>query len=125
MMKKTPLYLTLISFVLLISIGLAQAQETCTALVETALDAVADNCSDLDRNSACYGHDRLQASFFVPVEEDVFSAPSDRTSLSLVSSISGRRHSTWRIVSGESVSESASQRSHTLPGQNVTFLLVG
>ncbi len=124
-MKKIPSYLTLICIVLLISIGLAQAQETCTTLVEAALDAVADNCSNLDRNSACYGHDRLRATFFEPVEEDFFSVPSDRASLSLVSSIQTEGLDLENNIWGISVLNLQANVPNTLPGQNVTFLLVG
>ena len=54
---------------------------TCPALVQQALSDVGDNCSDLSRNAACYGFNRVNASFFQEVAADTFSAPADRTDL--------------------------------------------
>ncbi len=47
---------------LLLSIGAVSAQAVdCPELVKRALTAVANVCTTLGRNEACYGNDRLQA----------------------------------------------------------------
>ena len=49
--------------------------------IQDALQALGDNCSALDRNSACYGYNRVQATFGEPVEESFFSQVADRAGL--------------------------------------------
>src|SRR5687768_6811249 len=53
----------------------------CPALVEQALFELGSNCSALDRNSACYGYNLVDAAFSQPVADDFFSKPSDRSEL--------------------------------------------
>ena len=59
----------------------AQLEATCPALVLQALEDAESACSGLGRNSACYGYNRVNASFNQPVEPDFFSQPSDRAQL--------------------------------------------
>lgn len=44
----------------------------CPVLVKQALDAVGNSCGGLGRNSACYGFNRVNATFSGDVSEDFF-----------------------------------------------------
>ena len=104
----------------------AQADpDACPALVEAAVQAVDAACTGLGRGEACYGHTRIEA---IPWDEDAaltFAAPADRVPL-----LGLRRLTTapldldseeWgvAVLSLQTAVEGA------LPGQAVTFLLMG
>src|SRR5690554_4172584 len=55
----------------------AWMQDVCPPLVVQALEEVGNNCSDLSKNSACYGFNRVEATFTQVVEDDFFSRPAD------------------------------------------------
>jgi hypothetical protein len=59
----------------------AQGGDACPALVEQALASLDDLCLGLDRNTACYGHNRVDALFWTPQPDTVFSRPADRVAL--------------------------------------------
>ena len=80
-------YLLLLLAILLLA-GLPTAaqdgdeDDVCALLVEAALTAVGENCADLDRDTACYGHDRVDAAFWTdPINDRAFATPADRTPL--------------------------------------------
>src|SRR6187401_1016586 len=62
-------------------------EASCPALVEQALFQLGGNCTGLDRNSACYGYNRVDATFSQSVAPDFFSKPSDRTQLASLETI--------------------------------------
>jgi hypothetical protein len=101
------------------------AQTTCPAIVETALNEIGDNCGDLERNSACYGYNRVGAAFTVEVEDDFFSRPADTTELAPLAAL---ETAALNIATGEwgvAVMSVQANLPDTLPGQAVTFLLFG
>src|SRR5262245_36279681 len=63
------------------------AQTSCPSLVEQAITALGDNCSALDRNSACYGYDNVEATFTEEVTPDYFVHPADRATLTTVDTL--------------------------------------
>ncbi|MCU0497620.1 MAG: SH3 domain-containing protein [Anaerolineae bacterium] len=97
----------------------------CTALVEQALIDVGNNCSDLARNSGCYGYNQVSASFVTEVAEDFFDQPADRADLislqSMQTSPLDLDGQTW----GVAVLNVQANVPNTLPGQAVTLLLFG
>lgn len=103
----------------------AQEQTTCPAVVEVALAQMADNCENLARNSACYGYDRVTATFMQPVSADFFSQPSDRVELVTVQSIQTAPLDTALNQWGIAVMNVQANVPETLPGQAVTFILMG
>ena len=98
---------------------------TCPALVEEALAALDDNCAEMGRNEACYGYRRVDSTFDFEVTEDFFAAPSDRAALEELRNI---RTAGLNLETGQwgiAVLNIQANIPNTLPGQAVTFLLLG
>jgi uncharacterized protein YgiM (DUF1202 family) len=98
---------------------------TCPELVKKALADVGNNCGDLSRNNACYGYNRLDATFSESVAEDFFSKPKDRTPLKTVQSINTAALDTELNQWGVAVMAVQADIPNTLPGQAVRFILFG
>lgn len=121
-------YLLFIAFLLLLfSVSFVTAQEemTCPAVVEQALTAVGENCSGLERNNSCYGYNRVDTQFVSEIPEDFFSTPSDRAPLidivQMHTAPMDIENETWGIA----VMNVQANVPNTLPGQAVTFILLG
>lgn len=101
------------------------AQTDCPALVTRALSAMGENCGSMNRNSACYGYNLVGANFVTEVEEDYFTLPADQASVSeietLVTSALSVNEDRW----GVAVMSLQANIPDTLPGQAVTFVLMG
>jgi LysM repeat protein len=119
--------------VIWISLGLllaftwsASAQlSTCPALVEQALVALQDNCGELDRNSACYGFNQIDTTFTAPVDPGFFTEPADRTVLTNIQTLRTSPLNLEQERWGVAVMNVQANLPGTLPGQAVTFVLVG
>jgi len=113
-------------FVLIIGIVPALAQTlSCPFLVEEALAAVGNNCSDLVRNSACYGYNQVDATFFDEMPEDYFTIPSDRANLSDIDTLHTAPLDTVQSQWGVAVMNIQANLPNTVPGQGVLMMLVG
>src|SRR4051794_30129175 len=91
-MRRLSLILSVAIAVFLLAVtlqrGLTQdGANSCPTLVKQALEAVGNNCGGLGRNSACYGFNRVNATFSEDVNEGFFSKPSDQTNLRSLQSI--------------------------------------
>jgi hypothetical protein len=118
----------IIPFVLSILLGwqaATQGNGTCPALVEQALQEIGNNCSSLDRNSACYGFNRVESTFAEEVPEDFFTQPSDRADLTLVQTIQTTPLNLDTGDWGIAVMNVLANVPNTLPGAAVTFLVMG
>ncbi len=97
----------------------------CPALVETALAVAGEACAGLERNTACYGHSLVEATFSEGSDDLVFSAPSDRVGLADLNSLTTApldgEANTWGIA----LLHLQANLPETLPGQAVTLLLMG
>lgn len=58
----------------------------CADLVNRALTEMGEHCGDLERNSLCYGHPLIEASFATDSSAD-FNQPDDRVSLGSLKSV--------------------------------------
>ena len=120
---KIPVSLTWL--VVVLSVTAVLAQETCSALLEQALSAVDKNCNELDRNNACYGFNLVEAAFAEEVEDDYFAEPADIASIldleTIATTALDETNETW----GVAVLNIQANVPNTLPGQNVTFVLMG
>ncbi len=120
--------LLIVVLITLLSVGGAAAQTdaaTCSALVDQALSALETRCGGMDRNSACYGYTRLQATPFDPLTPITFSAPDDRAALAALSQV---QTAPLDPISGDwgiAVLKVQANIPEALPGQAVTFLLMG
>ncbi len=108
---------------LLLSFSLVTAQNLdCPELVKKALTAVANVCTNIGRNEACYGNDRLQAEL---VKQDTFTKPADKVPVGDIRTIRtfglDEKSGTWGIV----VMNVLANLPGTLPGQGVKFILYG
>jgi hypothetical protein len=101
------------------------ASSSCSALVQLALQEVGNSCSGLDRNSACYGYNRVNASFAETVEDDFFSTAGDRAALRQLLSIATAPLSEETDEWGVAVMNVQANVPGALPGQAVTFILLG
>ena len=130
-MKPYQLSVLIVAFVALLLLSwttLAQddsVDSACPALVSRALAEVGTNCDSLDRNSACYGFDQVDTAFAEAVAEDYFTVPADVSELATIQSIQtaplNLENETW----GVAVMNVQANVPNTLPGQAVTFILLG
>jgi hypothetical protein len=116
-----------IVFWMVLSFGrLTAAQElTCPIIVQTALQAADDSCTEIGRNQVCYGNVRLQAELQPEASELTFQQAGDIVDVGIVKSLS---LSSMNIGIGEwgvALMRVQANLPDTLPGQNVTFLLFG
>ena len=100
-------------------------ESTCPGIVTTVVDIINVNCGTLSVNTACYGNDLVQASFIDDVPESYFTQPADRTELSRVQNISTAPLDVEEQVWGVAVLNVQANVPNTLPGEVVTFILLG
>lgn len=98
---------------------------SCSSLVQLALQEVGNSCSALDRNSACYGYNRVNASFAEPVAEDFFSTAGDKSPLRQLVNIATAPLNEASNEWGVAVMNVQANVPGALPGQAVTFILLG
>jgi hypothetical protein len=109
----------------LLSVTVIVAQETCSELIEQALSAVDESCNTLDRNSACYGFNLVEAAFVEDVPDDFFADPADLASILDLETIATAALDEANDIWGVAVMSIQANIPNTLPGQNVTFVLMG
>ncbi|MGJ3241319.1 MAG: hypothetical protein ACFE0Q_21610 [Anaerolineae bacterium] len=109
-----------------LSVSLIAAQvNACAALLEDALLAVEDNCDEAGRNEACYGFNQVSASFASEVSDDFFTQPRDLTPINILETIRTAPLSVDTNTWGVALMNIQANLPNTLPGQNVTFILMG
>jgi hypothetical protein len=123
-------FLIPIAFPILLLVGsvtlLAQTDAgACPALVEQALGELGDNCDALDRNSACYGFNRVDTTFAEAQPDGFFSTPSDRAALLTLDTIETAPLDIAEEYWGIAVLNVQANVPNTLPGQGVVFMLMG
>jgi hypothetical protein len=102
-----------------------EAQNTCPALVQTALEQMGDNCTNLGRNSACYGFTQVYSTFFNEAPLDFFSKPSDRAELAQLETITTAPLDLDADQWGIAVMNVQANVPGALPGQSIVFMLMG
>ncbi len=98
---------------------------TCSTLVTQALQAVGSNCQTIGRNSACYGFDRVDTRFSSELEAGTFSLPADTIPLVEIADIRTQPLDLETSLWGIAMMNVQANIPNTLPGQAVTFLLLG
>src|SRR5688572_7788993 len=114
----------LLSGLLSLAIVIAQA-ETCPELVSQALLAVDEACATTGRNEACYGYDQVEASFLTSVADDFFASPADISPIAEIETIRTAPLNTATGVWGVAIMNLQADLPNTIPGQSVTFVLLG
>lgn len=97
----------------------------CPTLVVQALQEVGNSCGGLARNSACYGFNRVNATFSDTVADEFFSKPSDQSKLKLLQSIETAALNESLKEWGVAVMSVQANIPDSLPGQAVSFILLG
>ena len=103
--------------------GIAQ-EASCPALVRQALDAVAQVCSDLGRNSVCYGNTLIEATFDDTADVR-FEKPADYADIAALRTLRTFPLDETLGLWGVAVMNLQANLPDTLPGQGVKFLLYG
>lgn len=106
------------------SLPTLQTIMTCDELVTSALSTVGAACDGLDRNQACYGHYLVNAELNAGVTIP-FQRGGDIASLTDLQSISTTPLDDIRQTWGIALLKAQANLPDTVPGQNVTFLLIG
>ncbi len=99
--------------------------DTCDTVVKQALVEVGTSCTDLSRNSACYGYNRLRPIFNTEVETDFFTRQADQTDVSKLLSLQTSALDTEANEWGIAVLNLQANLPDTLPGQSLRFILLG
>ena len=97
----------------------------CPELVQRALFEMGENCDAIDRNSACYGFNQVDATFTEAVDEEFFNTPSDVTELATVQTLQTLPYDIEEERWGVALMNVQANVPNILPGQAVTFMLVG
>ena len=116
---------TLILGFIALSVTIAAAQESCSAIVEDALFAVEEFCGELGRNQACYGNIDLTAEAQPDAEEFAFEDLGDIVDVADILSLQLSQLNEESGIWGVAVLSLQADIPNTLPGQNVTFILFG
>ncbi|MEZ4671252.1 MAG: SH3 domain-containing protein [Anaerolineae bacterium] len=98
---------------------------TCPDIVNRAMRELGQNCDALDRNSACYGYNRVNTTFLEAQPDNFFSQVSDRSTLLLIDEITTAPLDVVNDTWGMAVMKVQANVPSSLPGQAVTFVLMG
>lgn len=102
-----------------------QEEDLCPGIVEEALLTLGDNCGNLGRNSVCYGYRRVDATFATTQTPGYFSTPADRVGVDELETLHTGPLDMLAKEWGVAVMNVQANVPNTLPGQDVTFLLLG
>lgn len=107
----------------------AQAQgddlAACQELVSTVILNLDAACGALERNAACYGNNRVDATFWEARADLLFGSPADRVPLVDLASIATAPLDVTADLWGIATIHAQVDLPDTLPGQAVTFMLMG
>jgi hypothetical protein len=102
----------------------AKAAVSCDQIVAQAIAQTGSACQGMERNSACYGHDQVNASFEGALSSP-FEAAGDRAELLQLRTLNTAPLDEASGVWGIAVVKAQADLPGTLPGQNVTLLFYG
>jgi hypothetical protein len=127
MLKRLILFTMMALMVLpvLPAVGQGGNDDFCIDLIQDAIAPLEDLCNRLDRNAACYGHNRVDATFWQEQEGLIFSQPSDRVPLRELQMLATAPLDVSSELWGLALMNLQADLPGTLPGQAVTFLLMG
>jgi hypothetical protein len=122
---KIALLVSLLLVVVAPAFGGAQDSIQCPALVNKAFESLGQSCDSMDRNSACYGYNRVDATFRDAVADDFFTLPGDTTELTPLETIHTYGLDEALERWGIALMRVQANVPNTLPGQAVIFMLLG
>ncbi|MCB9457611.1 MAG: hypothetical protein H6671_16620 [Anaerolineaceae bacterium] len=105
--------------------GLAQESASCPAIVSDALAVVDSLCGETGRNQACYGNFTLMVEAQEGVDNLTFDTPGDMVNVADIQSLRLTGMDEALPEWGVALMKLQANLPDTLPGQNVTMLLIG
>lgn len=109
--------------VLALCMSLTAAQDACPVFVREALDTLFDGCEGLGRNQACYGNTLVEATGRTP--EFSFDGEGDIASVTDFDTLAFAPYDSAREQWGVVKMSLQANIPNSLPGQNVTVILLG
>lgn len=107
-------------------LGVALAQDlACSETVDTALLSIRRNCANLERNSLCYAHPLVEASFADETASAEFSALSQRATLHALSSVRSSALASEQAHWGVALLHLGANLPLTYDGMGILVLLAG
>lgn len=97
----------------------------CDQIVNSITERVDALCSNLGRNQACYGSNRVNARFVSDNPLSQFNSSGDIVNLSELSGISASPYDSITQDWGIALIKAQANLPDTLPGQNVLIMLIG
>lgn len=122
-MKKILLFGIVLFLGLLIGVLVTAQEETCPGLIYEAIIQSNDSCEATSRNEACYGHQNVDAT--LRTTGSTFAAPGDIAALADLAVIRTLPLDTALNQFGIVLLRAQADLPNTIPGQNVTMLLMG
>jgi len=114
----------LVGIIGLLAFSLVSAQEdTCPTLIYEAVAQTSELCDSTARNEACYGHQNVDVS--LRDSGASFTTPGDITELGSIERIQTMPLDTALSQFGIVLLRAQADLPNTIPGQNVTLLLMG
>jgi hypothetical protein len=101
----------------------AQEEDTCPGLIYEAIAQTSDLCDGTIRNEACYGHQNVDVTLRDSATS--FAAPGDITELGAIERIQTLPLDVSLAQFGIVLLRAQADLPNTIPGQNVTLLLMG
>ena len=123
-MKRTTLLPFPVLLLALMIIRVVSAQFDCPQLAQRALEMMDEACAETGRNQACYGHFQVEANSLNGVNIQ-FHNIGDVEQVENLGSIRVSGYDAAAQIWGVALMRLQASLPHTLPGQNVTVLLMG
>jgi hypothetical protein len=106
-------------------VGYGIAQNTCSTLIESALESVANACTGMSRNQVCYGNISLALTPISNAPDFTFEQVGDIADVTYIRSLKLAPLDELQGVWGIAMMQLQADIPESLPGQNVTFLVFG
>lgn len=109
----------------IISVAQTDTTDQCPPIITEAISLASESCDDLGRNSACYGHNQVIASFTDEAQAEDFAQPADTAQLANIMTISTSALNVDESLWGLALMNVQANIPDTIPGQGVLFFLMG
>lgn len=127
-MKTAKLSLISISMILVLGLAsaiIAQEDDSCPIMVEQALAQVGEICTEMGRNEACYGNVQVVATDWNEAPLIEFESPGDIADILNIKTLNTAAFDASSHIWGIALLALQADLPDTLPGQNVTFVVLG
>lgn len=123
-MGRARLVFLVVAMILIVPV-VAADEDACGVVVMDALATIDQLCTGIGRNELCYGHRLIETEFREEAERVAFELPGDIVGVAAVRGFALSALDTVGAVWGVALMRIQANLPDTLPGQNVTMLLMG